>query len=275
MHGQEVQAAVQRALARGRTAWPRLSIDEAAFVTVLVEAARGAADVATAIDELAIEDLYLARACATGAPEALQSFETACGNGWIASLRQMRLAPDVIAELVQHVRTKLFVADGGPPKITTYSGRASLRSWVRTVATRAAVDRLRTERPAGDAEEDAEALERIADVSTDPAIALLRAKYQSELKAAFEAALATLDVRERNLLRHHFVDGLTHEQIGALYGAHKSTAFRWIEAARTKLSKRTRADFQRRVTVLPNEVDSMLRALQSHVDLSLSRVLAA
>jgi RNA polymerase sigma-70 factor (ECF subfamily) len=271
LHGQEIDAAVQRALARGRAAWPRLSVDEAKLVTILVEAARGASDVNAAIGELAVEDLYLAQACAAGAREALQAFETTCGTGWIASLRQMGLAHDVVDELVQQVRMKLFVPTDGPPKIATYSGRASLRSWVRTVATRAAVDRLRIERPAG----DNEALERIADVQADPALDQLRAKYQSELKVAFEAALATLDVRERNLLRHHFVDGLTHEQIGALYGVHKSTAFRWVEAARAKLSKRSRVEFQQRVSVMPGEVDSVLRALQSHIDLSIGRILAA
>jgi RNA polymerase sigma-70 factor len=262
----EIEAAVQAALARGRVAWPELVVDEDRFVSILVEAARNAG-----IGELAIEDLYLAQACATGSAEALQAFELTCGTGWIASLRQMNLAPDVIDEVVQHVRTKLFVADDGPPKIATYSGRASLRSWVRTVATRAALDRMRTERSAG----DDQTFERIADVQVDPVLELLRTKYECELKAAFEAALATLDVRERNLLRHYFIDDLTHEQVGALYSVNKTTAYRWLEAARTKLSKRTRAEFQQRVTILPTEVDSMLRALQSHVDLSLRRVLAA
>ena len=182
----------------------------------------------------------------------------------------MNLAADAIDDVLHEVRTKLFVGDGAP-RIATYSGRAALASWVRTIATRVAIDRLR-EHEAGPG--DSGVLDALPDVSDGPELAHFRATYHVELKAAFEEALATLEVRERNLLRQHFVDNLTLDDIGALYGVHKTTAFRWLEAARTALSKRTRACFQQRVKALPEELDSILRLLQSHVDLSLSRVLA-
>ena len=270
--GDEIEAAVRSALARGRAAWPQLAVDEARYVAAVATGVRGASDVAVAIGELAAEDLYLAQACALGAPAALDAFAASCDAALTASLRQMGLADDVVDELVQQVRTKLFVADGGAPKIATYSGRAALRSWVRTVATRAAVDRMRKDVPA-DAEP--EALDRLPDVHADPELEHLRTKYHDEFKSAFETALATLDVRQRNVLRHHFVDGLTVEAIGALYGVHKTTAFRWLDTARTLLSKRTRSAFQDRVKTMPGELESILRVLQSHIDLSLSRVLAA
>jgi RNA polymerase sigma-70 factor (ECF subfamily) len=141
---------------------------------------------------------------------------------------------------------------------------------VRTIATRIAIDRLRGKR----AEPvETEALERLPDSADSPELAHFRRTYHTEFKAAFEAALASLEVRERNVLRHHFVDGLTTDEIGALYDVHKTTAFRWLDGAREKLSKRTRAEFQQRVTALPQELDSILRLVQSQLDLSLSRVL--
>lgn len=259
-------ATLAAALARGRAAWPQLAVDADAFARAIE---RGIGDGA-ALDELAIEDLYLAQACATGAPLALEAFIAMCAPTLAGGLRQMGLAADVVEELGQEVHAKLFA--GTPPRIATYSGRAALRSWVRTVATRAAVDRMR--KPDTAALED-EIAERLSDPGRGPDLELFRATYHDEFKQAFEEALATLDVRERNLLRHHFVDELTTEQIGTLYGVHKTTAFRWLEAARTALSKRTRAGFQQRLKLVPADLDSILAMLQSQIDLSLSRVLAA
>ena len=258
------------AVARGRAAWPSLAVAPETFVTTLAIAVRGNDDLPDAIAELAVEDLWLAQACATGEPAALDAFEAACTPTLSGALRKMGLAPDVIEEVLQQVRAKLFVAADGQPKIATYSGRAPLTSWVRTIATRVALDRLRRD---DSAFSDDDALASMPDASDTPELAHFREQYRAEFKLAFEAALATLDVRERNVLRHHFVDGLTTEEIGTLYGVHKTTAFRWLESARVVLSKRTRANFCQRVKVVPSELESILRLVQSQIDLSLSRVL--
>jgi len=263
-----MDAAVRAALERGRRAWPELVVDEAMFATVIASSVGGVAD---AVDELAIEDLYLAQACATAAPAALAAFSASCDAALAGGLRQLGLADDVVEEVLHETRTKLFVAIAGHPKIATYSGHAALKTWTRTVATRVAIDRIRARE---DMTSDDHILDKLPDAADTPDLAHLRATYQAELKGAFEEALATLDVRERNVLRLHFIDRLTIDEIGALYAVHKTTAFRWLEAARTALAKRTRSGFQQRVKVLPAELDSIVRLVQSHVDLSLSRVLA-
>src|SRR5687767_13295842 len=130
--------------ARGQTAWPELVVDRDAFAASVARALRDDPNA-----ELAAEDLYLAQACATGASAALAAFDMKCGPTSHHSLRAMNRRDDVIADVAQDVRTKLFV-DGG--KIGSYSGRASLKSWVRTIATRAAVDRLR--KPASETASD-------------------------------------------------------------------------------------------------------------------------
>jgi RNA polymerase sigma-70 factor, ECF subfamily len=267
--GHDLANALGEAWTKARAAWPAFEVEPARFAAALAGGTRDASDAVAAIAELAVADLYLAQACATGTRAALDAFAEQCDPAMLGALRQMSLAPDAIDELVHEVRTKLFVGDGAP-RIATYSGRAALASWVRTIATRAAVDRLRKKDASGS---DDEVLDALPDDADTPELAHFRATYHVELKAAFEAALATLDVRERNVLRHHFVDGLTLDEIGALYGVHKTTVFRWIENARTSLSKRTRAGFQQRVKALPDDLDSILRLLQSHIDLSLSRVL--
>ncbi len=71
-------------------------------------------------------------------------------------------------------------------------------------------------------------------------LSLIKVHYRSEFKAAFEAALATLSSRERNVLRLHILDGLNIEQIGTLYKAHRATVARWIAASRKKIDEGTR-----------------------------------
>ena len=266
----ELERAIAAALARGRAAWPQLHVADDTFAAAVRAAVGDAADPLAAVGELAIDDLYLAQACVAGAAAAIAAFDQRCRGTLLGALRQIGLAPDAVDEVMHELHAKLFVGDGAP-RIATYSGRAALPSWARTIATRAAVDRVRRQPPPS----DDDMLDAVPDVADGPELAHFRRTYHAELKAAFEEALASLEVRERNLLRHHFVDQLTHDEIGALYGVHKTTAFRWLEAARIALAKRTRAGFQRRVPMLPDDVDSVLRLLQSHIDLSLSRVLAA
>jgi len=253
---------LEAALREGRAAWPRLTVDREAFATVLAAAGDPR--------ELALADLYLAQACATGSRAALDAFAERCDPTIAGCLRDFGLAAHAIDELAQEVRTKLFVADGGPPKIATYSGRAALTSWVRTITTRVALDRVRRKAPASN---DDDALEQVPDAADSPELAHFRTTYRTEFKEAFEAALASLDVRERNVMRQHFVDRLTLDEIGALYGVHKTTVSRWLDTARGTLAKRTRANFRERIDAAVADVDSIMRLLQSQIDLSLSRVL--
>jgi RNA polymerase sigma-70 factor (ECF subfamily) len=262
--------AVATAIGRARAAWPALVVDDRDLVHAIARGLADAGDPVGALAQLAVQDLYLAVACAASAPGALAAFAIACDPAIKGSLRAMGLAPDVVDELAHEVNTKLFVSSDGPPRIATYSGRARLASWVRTVATRTAVDRLRKRT---DSSDDDDALDAIPDATDGPELQQFRRTYHAEFKAAFEAALASLEVRERNLLRHYFVDNLTLDEIGALYKVHKTTVFRWLEAARTALAKRARAGFQQRVELKSTELESVLRLVQSQIDLSLSRVL--
>ncbi len=270
-HEGELGRVFEEMVERGRIAWPDLVVPPEQMAGAFARAIADADEPAVALAELAAEDLHLAQACASGAPMAVAAFDAVCGPTITHSLRAMGLADDVIADIAQEVRAKLFVASSGLPKIATYSGRALLKSWVRTIATRAAVDRFR--KPEADPTSD-DVLMDLPDAAPGPELEHFRQRYHAEFKEAFEAALASLEVRERNVLRHHFIDRLSFEDLGALYGVHKTTAFRWLEDARGKLSKRTRNGFQERVRLPPLDMDSVLRLLQSNIDLSLSRVLA-
>src|SRR5262245_2667364 len=89
-------------------------------------------------------DVALARACAQGDARAIARFEAAFAGDIEAALRSMRLADHVIQDVKQELRRKFFVGSSdSPPKIADYSGRADLKSWVRTATVRTALSLLR------------------------------------------------------------------------------------------------------------------------------------
>ncbi|HEY1549175.1 MAG TPA: sigma-70 family RNA polymerase sigma factor [Kofleriaceae bacterium] len=259
-----IEASIVTGLQAGAAQWPDVSVDACGFAAAM---ARSFVDGAESLTELHAVDLYLAQACASGDARAIAAFDRTYSAAIASSLRALRLADDVAADLAQDVREKLFVAG----KIATYSGRAALASWLRTIATRMAVAELR--RRSDDALDD-DALEALPSTNDTPDQQYFRATYHVEFKAAFDTALATLTEQQRDLLRLRFVEGMALEAIGERYEVHKTTAFRWLEEAQTALTKRTHNNFQQRTRATVSEMRSIVRVLESNVELSLRRVLA-
>ncbi len=69
------------------------------------------------------------------------------------------------------------------------------------------------------------------------------------------------------------VNGWSVDRIGALYGVHRVTASRWVAAAREQLGAAIRSELASRLAISVDEVDSIVRLVQSRVDLSLERLL--
>ncbi len=265
----QIEAAIEDGMRAGSAQWPEIAVDARAFAAAMARSFVHGMESVTALAELHAADLYLAQACASGDARAIEAFERTHDSTIASSLRALRLADDVAADIAQDVREKLFV--GTPGKIATYSGRAALASWLRTIATRTAVATLRrrTDNPLDD-----DAMDALPSTSDTPDQQYFRATYHSEFKAAFDAAISSLTAQQRDLLRHRFVEGLALDAIGELYGVHKTTAFRWLEEAQTLLTKRTHNAFQQRTRATVSEMRSIVRVLESNVELSLRRVLA-
>jgi len=259
-------------LLQAARAHPAFAVSAEDMVDAIAAGVASEDDLDRALAALHVEDLWLAQACAAGHDAALAAFGDRFDNVIMAALRRLSLPTSLIDDVLQDVRTKLLLPTDRPPKIASYSGRAQLAAWVTTVATREALDRLRKE-SSHQGPTDDERLLAVVDRSDGPELDLFRRTYQADFKAAFEAALATLDTRARNVLRHCFVDGMTTAEIGAAYGVHKTTAFRWVDSARETLAKRTRQAFVDRVRLPPDELDSVLRLVRCQLELSLPRVL--
>jgi RNA polymerase sigma-70 factor (ECF subfamily) len=180
--------------------------------------------------EVHAEDLYLAFACASGAPRALRAFR----GRYDADLDRVLSSRDRrgVDDARQILDQRLF--SGPRPKIATYTGRGPLRRWLRVVAGRVLLEIVEDRDLLADEREIA-AMQVSND---DPELAYLKAHYRAEYKAAFREALARMAERDRTVLAQYHVDGLTIDQLGALYGIHRSTASRWVTRAEAELRDR-------------------------------------
>jgi RNA polymerase sigma-70 factor (ECF subfamily) len=253
-------------LARAAAERPARWLDEATFVAH----ARTFAASATELDALAAGDLFLACACGHGVTEAIDVLEREQFSRIREFAASVTTSPDLVKELAQQLRARMLVADGDrPPRILTYSGRGSLGGWIRVSAVRLARDLGRSER----------ALERAhgkLEVEVlDPELAYLKGTYGPAVSDAIEGALAGLDAEARGLLKMHYVDGLTIEQVGTAFAKSRATAARMLAAARLTLVSAIRERLIGTVGVRQDEADSLLAFVRSQLDVSLARMLGS
>ncbi len=256
--------------ATGRAAWPGVEVGATELAT---EAGRrlGEPD-PDLLTRLCAPDLYLAIACARGDAAAIAALEQACFVELDVAARRTGASDAQAGDVRAHLRRILFVHEPGRPAATAeFTGRGDLRGYVRVIATRElirVVKRGRREIALEDGVLDALA------AHTDPQLAYLRDRYHGEVSAALRAALDGLDEQPRALLRYSLVEGWSIDRIGALYGVHRATAARWLGAARDRLGELIRAHLAERLAIDSDEVASIVRMVQSRVEVSIERVLA-
>jgi RNA polymerase sigma-70 factor (ECF subfamily) len=226
------------------------------------------------LESLAVEDLWLALACAENHPAALQAFEREYGGELTTALRKMRIPAERHDDWRQQIRQKLFVGGADrAPRILDYSGRGRLRHWVRVALVRSLLDELRRDRRSPKLTTDEPALELRAP-DADAEVEFLKRRYAHEFQTAFEEAVVGLDPDDRNALRSHYTHRMSIDQIAVAFGIHRATAARRVTRARERLVELTRERLQLRLAVETCDMNSVYRLLQSQVDLSVARLLA-
>ena len=224
--------------------------------------------VATVLGSMPGADLYLAAACAAGDDRAIAALCDATFPPMRASLAKLGADSATIDETDQRLRIMLFVAEPErEPGICSYSGRGQLRSWIRSIGVRTCRRMMGAERhenagPAAD-------LDQIPIADHGPEISYLKEQYGAQFRAAFRQALTALTERERNILRQHYIDGLTIDQLGTLYRVHRATAARHVAGARRSLFDGTRERLVAELGIQSGEVDSIIRLVRSQLDISL------
>ncbi len=257
-----------RVIAAGRSAWPEVTIGDDVVAQRI--AARLAEDPEGEGLAQHDADVFLAIALAAGDNAALRIFEDKLVPHIDQALRRLRLPAATKDEVRQTVRTDLLVGDG-TPKIADYAGRGELVGWLRVTATRKALSLLRkTNR---EESLDELLLDHFPDAGADPQQEHLRTKYSAALKRAIHEAFADLETRQRNLLRQHILDELTIDDLARLYRAHRATCARWLADAREELGNNTRKRLVATLGIDRQEMSSLLRFLDTDLELSISRML--
>lgn len=266
--------ALSDAVARATAAHPALAKHATSFLARLGEVLADRESVVVEdVQKVRVADLLLAHAAGLRDPYAIAHVEREHVRGAAGGrLRGQRFSPDEVSEIEQTLREHLFVSRPGVlPKIAQYAGKGDLAGWVSVSATRAALRARKKASREISVDESGILVKHVA--HKDLELDYIKESYRPAFKEAFHEALASLDDRERLLLKQHAVDGLTIDALGEIYGVHRATAARWVANVRGDLLDRTREAFTRRMKVGRAEFESLLRLARSQLDVSLRRVL--
>jgi RNA polymerase sigma-70 factor (ECF subfamily) len=267
---EETEACLRELLAAGRDAWPLLPLSDDECLRYIAERIPEGAVLPDALKSIQAADLHLACACVLGKPGALASFERHCLAKLPAVLSRFSTSNEFHDEVRQAVRERLFVSNsGGRVRIEDYGGRGPLAGWVRVVMVRLALDLLRSRGKHPHPVED-DVLQGLV-VVADSELGLLVERHGPQVKAAFREAFAALAPRERNLLRLHYLDGLTIDELAVMKRIHRSTVARRIIRCCELLSAHAHRLLVEQLGITDSQVDSLMRLLRSQVDLSLDR----
>jgi RNA polymerase sigma-70 factor, ECF subfamily len=256
----ELDRELDEALARARATWPDLSVDDDRFARQLARVLEDG----TLLADVDLADLYLAFACAEHDAAALATLDRALLAPLRGTIARLGLADTSIDEVLQLVREELLVAES--PKILSYSGRGSLAGWLRAVAVRKGL-RLIRQTPKHDALDPDHGT-----MTDDPELAYMKRHYGEVFQRGFTTALAQLQAKDRLLLKQRFRHRMGVEDLGAHYGVHAGTISRWVQSARDALATLTRTAMMAELGVGAADLSSILRLIQSQLDVTLSAV---
>jgi RNA polymerase sigma-70 factor (ECF subfamily) len=177
---------------------------------------------------LRVDDLALARACATGNERAWEVFMLRFREKLYDVARQITREDSSGRELADSLYADLYGTksrEGGRvSKLSSYRGRGSLDGWLRTVLAQEYVNTYRKQRRLVSLDEEAEEGSQFATAPQEPAIAV-----DSRLERAVDDSLRSLSPEDRFVLASYFLDDRTLAQIARALSVHESTISRKVE----------------------------------------------
>ena len=263
---EDVERSLRSLCSEAAAAWPGVVVVPEEVIAAL--AVKLAGDDPPALTAAAISEIHLALGCARGDATAIAAFDRSYLEVVPAALAGMKLPAATIEDVRATVRDKLLLGDA--PRIVDYAGRGRLRGLVQVTATRTAIDRIR----ADEREVQLPADHRLV-APGDVELSLIKAQYRGAFVAGFTHAIAAMTRRDRNLMRLHFLGGVTLDQLAQMYGVHRATVVRWLAAARTQVLDATRAHIADSIGAPNDELDDMFALVGSRIELSLERLLAS
>ncbi|HKA86033.1 MAG TPA: sigma factor-like helix-turn-helix DNA-binding protein [Haliangiales bacterium] len=221
-------------------------------------------------EERAVE-VFLAYACALGDEAAIGALDRRYLAGVARALQRGR-SHEIVADAVQQlVATVLLPRRGRPPEIADFTGSGPLAGWLRIVALRILLRLERRDRRAAPID-----LARApVPPPDDPEFAYLRRRYNAALQEALADAWSAMAPETRVLLRLRYRDGVGIDEIAAMENVHRATAARRLRRAEDLLTEQARALLRTRLGASDLDIDSMVRAIRSRIEISLSGIVRA
>lgn len=242
--------------------WPQLSLDEVGFGRFIGERVGGGVDVR----HLHAADLFLSWAALAGQPAALRHFDALLVEWTTAALRARPAGVD-LTEVQSALRERLLV---GGAALNRYTGQGALKAYVIVAALRALTDALR--RIASTEHLGVlELAHTLLDDGPDPRARAEAAQLRPHLREALERSLAELPTRLRNVLRLHYLEGVSAEALARMYNVHRATTTRWLTEARQRVLDATRLQL---TEVMGAETLSSVRRELGDFELSVAGLLA-
>jgi RNA polymerase sigma-70 factor (ECF subfamily) len=191
------------------------------------------------------DDLCMAAACAKGDDAAWEDFFRDYRSYMVSVARTMTQDPGAAEQLADSTFAELYgLRESGGSRVSKfsfYSGRGSLRGWLRAVVFQLSADHHRQSSRLVQTEEP-EDMDRIAHAAEKPErrtttdLEYVRDRYREAVVASLRRAIEDLESRERLLLAYYYYDEMTLREIGNLFSVHEATISRWL----AKVQKRVR-----------------------------------
>jgi RNA polymerase sigma-70 factor (ECF subfamily) len=246
------------------------------------------------IGELQINDLYLALACAQGSEHAWWEFDQGYRRYIERVARHLASAETDAEEVIDSVYVELYgtrvVNDVRQSKFATYTGRGTLKGWLRTVVWHAVIDMHRARRDEVSIDDWSEGGGEMHDRPGWRAEArggesamvdrVMRERYRAATLAALDTSLGMLDDHEKLLLLYYHVEGLKLREIARLVEepasplrrwfqrqskrrtdvpesrVHESTVMRWLEKVYGKVLERFRSELREKSELSDAEIET-------------------
>lgn len=265
-----LEATLAHLVRETREAWPELPVDPERFIAFLARHLPAQVATTEQLAALRANDLYLVCAYGMGVPAAQQRVEADHLPRVARGLRRIGCAPAEAADILQELRCRLIDMQDPAVRRRGYSGRSDLSGWLCLSGIRAAGMHRRQDRRERPLEQ---APEVVLARGADPESEALRERFKDQFQAAFREAVAALSSRERNLLRYHYLSGLSIDQIAQLHDIHRATAARRLARAEEHLVELTRTLFLASIPMGAISLTQIPTLIQSRISLDLARVL--
>jgi RNA polymerase sigma-70 factor len=254
-------------------------------------------DISAFLDSVQADDLFMALACANGNERAWWEFDQQHRSYMERVARHLAKTEIDAQEVIDQVYVELYgtkVVDGERlSKFSTYSGRGSLRGWLRTVIWHSLVDLHR----AGHDEVSLDELtETVGEGAAQAGFAeppsggedemvdqITRDKYRNATLSAIGTAFSSLEPHEKLLLLYYHAEGMKLREIARLVEnegsplrgwfqrksatrekdpssrIHESTIMRWLEKS-----------YARVLDVFKNELSSKHNLRSEEIDICMN-----